>query len=288
MPIPNFFADDNLRMFHDAPAVLRQVKQPVLAIFGGMDTLTPPRESAAIWAGILRQRKDDNFSVRLFPRGDHGLFVGGKTGSPLEVRRERRWVPGFVDTMVSWIRYHVDGSPFADARRVDVDTQVIPVEARGMHEISWYGSGLVQPWLLFTFFLVFASATLAVPITAIWWRVRGASARPSVGSRRTAWLAALWGLVNVTIIGAMTYVFYQLVEAQPHAVLASLGRYWNAIAAATWLSQVLAIMVGWGYLASWYRGQWSRPGRIYYGLVMLAGLLWIPFAVYWDLFRPVW
>src|SRR5262249_36868760 len=40
MPIPNPFADDNLNMFHDAPAVLGRVRQPVLAIFGGLDPLT--------------------------------------------------------------------------------------------------------------------------------------------------------------------------------------------------------------------------------------------------------
>src|SRR5262249_27053534 len=73
MPLPQPFADDKLNMFHDAPAVLRQVRQPVLAIFGGLDTLTPPRESAAIWADSLRRRGNDDYSVRLFPRGSHGL-----------------------------------------------------------------------------------------------------------------------------------------------------------------------------------------------------------------------
>jgi pimeloyl-ACP methyl ester carboxylesterase len=85
MPIPQPFADDKLNMFHDAPAVLRRVRQPVLAILGGMDTLTPPRESAALWAEALRGRGDDDYSVRLFPRGSHGLWDGGKTGSPLEL-----------------------------------------------------------------------------------------------------------------------------------------------------------------------------------------------------------
>jgi dienelactone hydrolase len=288
MPIPNFFADDNLRMFHDAPAVLRTVKQPVLAIFGGMDTLTPPRESAAIWAAMLRERGDEDFSVRLFPRGDHGLFDGGKTGSPLELRRELRWVPGYAETIVRWIRHHVDGPQFPDARRVDVDAVNIPVEARGLHEISWYGSGLVQPWQLVASFLIFASAALAAPMAGIYRRVRGRRTSPSNGSRRTGWLAAVLGLVNVSIIGAMTYVFYQLIEAQPHPVLASLGRIWNALSVTTWLSLVLTVLVGWSYVESWRKG-WSSPvGRAYYGFVMVVGILWVPFAVYWDLFRPTW
>src|SRR5262249_29580497 len=85
MPIPQPFSDDRLNMFHDAGAVLQRVRQPVLAIFGGMDTLTPPRESAALWADALRRRGNDDYSVRLFPRGSHGLLDGAKTGSPLEL-----------------------------------------------------------------------------------------------------------------------------------------------------------------------------------------------------------
>src|SRR5262249_18129472 len=109
MPLPNPFADDNLNMFHDAVAVLRNVRQPVLAIFGGMDTLTPPHESAAICADVLRQRGDRDYSVRLFPHGTHGLEVAGKTGSPFEFLPERRRVPGYFDTIVKWIHHHVDG-----------------------------------------------------------------------------------------------------------------------------------------------------------------------------------
>jgi dienelactone hydrolase len=288
MPIPNFFADENLNMFHDAPAVLRRVKQPVLAIFGGMDTLTPPQESAAIWAGILRHRPDRDFSVRLFPGADHGLCDGGKTGSPLELRRELRWVPGYTDTMVRWIRQHVDRTPFADAFRVDVDAETTPEEARGMQEISWYGSGLIQPWQLFASLLVFASAVLAAPIAGIWRRLRGRRDSASVGPRRTCWLAALWGLLNVSIMVAMTYVFYHLIDAQPNPVIASLDRFWNAISAATWLSLVLMIMVGYDYIRSRRTHRWSRAARIYYGLVMLTGLLWIPFVLYWDLLLPAW
>jgi dienelactone hydrolase len=163
MPIPNPFADDNLNMHHDAAAVLRQVQQPVLAIFGGMDTLTPPHESAALWADALRRRGNDDYSVRLFPRGDHGLFEGGTTGSPLETRRELRWVPGYFDTVVRWIQHHTGGPEFPAARQVDVTGDGIPVESRGMHRVSWYGSGAVQPWQLLVSLIAFAGPSWPCP-----------------------------------------------------------------------------------------------------------------------------
>jgi dienelactone hydrolase len=288
MPIPNFFADDNLKMFHDAPAVLRQVRQPVLAILGGMDTLTPPQESAAIWADVMRQRGDDDFSVRLFPQGTHGLLVAGKTGVPFEFLREIRWVPGYFDTLVKWIHHHVDGPPFPAARQVDVDGDSIPVQSRGMQQVSWYGSGLVQPWQLVSSFVIFSSAVLAAPAAALWRRIRSRRDSPPAGSRQTIWLAALLGLINVGILVAMTYIFYQLVQAQPHPLFEHLTLIWNSIAAASWLSILLVALVYRGCVLAWRRGWWSRSQRVYYTLVSLAGLCWLPFAWYWDLLRPTW
>jgi dienelactone hydrolase len=288
LPIPNPFADDNLNMFHDAPAVLRQVRQPVLAIFGGMDTLTPPRESAAVWADALRRRGDDDYSVRLFPRGSHGLFDGGRTGAPLELVREVRWVPGYFETMVNWIHHHAGGPTFAEARRVDVEADPIPVESRGMQQVSWYGSGAVQPWQLLISLVVFGSAALAAPAVWLGRRLRpGKDARPA-GARRTPWLAALLGVLNTGILLAMTYVFYQLVQAQPHPVLARLDVVWDVLAGATWLSLVLVVLVGGGCLAAWRNGWWSRIGRVYYTVVAVAALCWVPFVFYWDLVRPAW
>jgi dienelactone hydrolase len=287
LPLPNPFTDDNLNMFHDAPAVLSRVRQPVLAIFGGMDTLTPPRECAAICADVLRQRGDDDYSVRLFPRGSHGLFDGGKTGSPLELLRELRWVPGYFDTTVKWIHHHVDGPAFAQARQVDVDPDTIPVESRGLHQVSWYGSGAVQPWLLLVFLVVFASAALAAPAAWLWRRVRRAGP-VEPGSWRTQWLAALLGLVNVGVLIAMIYVLYQLVQAVPHPLFARLSLVWNTLVAATWLSLLLVVLVGHGCIRAWRHGWWSRTGRVYYTLLALVGLGWVPFVFYWDLLRPEW
>jgi hypothetical protein len=288
MPIPQPFADDRLNMYHDAPAVLHRVRKPVLAIFGGMDTLTPPRESAAVWADALRGGGNGDYSVRLFPRGSHGLLDGGKTGSPLELLPEQCLVPGYFDTMVRWVHHHVDGPEFAEARQVDVDADAIPVESRGMNRLSWYGSGSVQPWLLLLYLVVFVPAVLVAPAAAVWRRRRRARETPPAGSRRIQWLAALLGLVNVSILTAMTYVLYQLVMAVPHPVITHLGAAWNALAAATWLSLLLAVLVGRGCVAAWRQGWWSWAGRVYYTLVALAAASWVPFVVYWDLARPTW
>jgi hypothetical protein len=154
--------------------------------------------------------------------------------------------------------------------------------------VSWYGSGAVHPWHLLLSLVVFASAVVAAPAAAVGRRLRHPAEAPPARSRRTQWLAALLGLVNVGVMVAMTYVLYQLVMAVPHPVVTRLGLIWNGLAAATWLSLVLVVLVSRGCLAAWRGGWWSRAGRVYYTLVALAAVAWVPFVVYWDLARPTW
>jgi dienelactone hydrolase len=272
MPIPQPFADDNLNMFHDARAVLSRVRQPVLAILGGMDKLTPPRESAAIWADALGQRGNDDYSVRLFPRGSHGLTDGAKTGSPLELFAEIRWVPGYFETMASWIHHHAGGPAFEEARRIDVGREPIPVESRRMAQLSWYGSGAMQPWQLLISLAVFSSAVLAAPAAWVWWRLRRVGGAEPAALRRTEWLAALLGMLNFGVMAAITYVFYQLVMAIPDPMFAHLNLIWNGLAGATWLSLVLVVVISRNCIVAWSEGAWPRALRVYYTLVALTGL----------------
>jgi hypothetical protein len=96
------------------------------------------------------------------------------------------------------------------------------------------------------------------------------------------------GLTNIAITSAMTYVLYQLVMAGPHPVITRLGLIWNALATATWVSLVLMVLVCGGCIAAWRHGWWSRAGRVYYTLVALAGIGWVPFLLYWELAWPTW
>jgi pimeloyl-ACP methyl ester carboxylesterase len=287
MPLPNPFTDDELNMYHDAAAVLRAVRQPVLAILGAQDTLTPPQESAALWAQALRQGGNTDYSVRLFPNGSHGLEEAGPTGSPLELIAEPRYVAGYFDSMVAWIHHHADGPEFAAARQVDVDPDVIPVQSRGLHQLSWFGSGAVQPWQLLVSLVVFASAILAAPASWLWRRIHRSSEEAASRPRAIAWLAALLGTLNVSVLLTLTFVLHNLVQGTPQ-MLGRLDLIWNLLAAATWLSLILTVWLGYRCVVAWRHGQWSRIGRVYYTIVQCVALCWIPFVVYWDLVRPTW
>lgn len=162
-PIPPLFEVESLNMDLDAPAVIRGVRQPVLAIFGESDVLTPPRESAAIWANELAAGGNHDYAVRLFPHATHGLLVSDR---PFEVLPESRLAPGYLKTMVDWVAAHTRGAasahpavaptaagdgPATHADSVAIDiTAGTPdvVEARGMNRLPWYGSAPVQVTLM--------------------------------------------------------------------------------------------------------------------------------------------
>src|SRR5262249_19571087 len=131
-------------------------------------------------------------------------------------------------------------------------------------------------------------AALAAPVSWLWRRVRRVKDVPPGRRRRTEWLAALMGLVNIGVLTAMTYVLYQLVQAAPHPILARLGLIWNATAVAAGLSLALVVLVGRDCAAAWRQGWWSPAGRVYYTLVALVAVCWVPFVFYWDFVRPAW
>jgi hypothetical protein len=232
------------------------------------------------------KRSPGLFGTAVFPSGTHGLSEA-KTGAPFEVHAEQRRVAGYYDTVVGWIRHHAGGPKFPDAHRVDVDPDTIPVQSRGLYRHSWYGSGAVQPWLLLVFLLVFASAVLAAPGGWLWRRIRRREGGPGPPAT-VVWLAALLGLINLGVLITFVYVVYQLSQAAPHPVFGWLDGIWDLFAVATWLSLVLLVIVGRGCVGAWRERRGSWTSRLYYTTVALVALLWVPFAVYWDLVIPGW
>lgn len=59
----------------DPVPVLRQVSCPVLALFGGDDTLVPVADSVVAYATHLRALPESPHGIAVFPGADHGLFT---------------------------------------------------------------------------------------------------------------------------------------------------------------------------------------------------------------------
>lgn len=75
----------------------KMVTQPVLLIFGAEDKAVPPQQSAAMIEAALREAGNQDFTIRVFPNGDHGIqFRDAET-------EKRMFVPGYLDMVAAWI-----------------------------------------------------------------------------------------------------------------------------------------------------------------------------------------
>lgn len=106
-PFWSFF--NLIRDFDPAPA-LRNVKCPVLAIYGERDTFLPVEKSVRVWRESLEGANNSDVTFKVFPRGGHSLQEV-ETGGVKEMTRLTRFVDGYFPTMRDWLleRVATDG-----------------------------------------------------------------------------------------------------------------------------------------------------------------------------------
>jgi pimeloyl-ACP methyl ester carboxylesterase len=93
---------------HDPGPVLEQLTIPVLALFGALDTQTPPDTNSAAISDALTTAGNEDFIVLTLPQANH-LFQLAVTGSPQEYAElGKEFVPGFLDRIEAWISSRVD------------------------------------------------------------------------------------------------------------------------------------------------------------------------------------
>lgn len=89
--------------FFDPEPVWRQVRQPVLLIYGEADYLVDPVASPKLITAALERGGNSAPTVLTFETGDHNIRVT-ETGKPSEVLRESRFAPGYFEAKLDWIR----------------------------------------------------------------------------------------------------------------------------------------------------------------------------------------
>ena len=100
-----FWASYRKFYFYDPAPTLRQLRAPLLAIFGELDTPDGVKANVAAMTAALENGKHADFTMHVFPNGRHNLMdLGGFPST--EYPRLRRFVPGLFETMTSWLERH--------------------------------------------------------------------------------------------------------------------------------------------------------------------------------------
>lgn len=86
----------------DPAKTWEQVHCPVLVLLGELDANAPSKVSAAIFERGLKKGGNRDYSVRVLPKANHGLFEA-ETGYSVEWPRLKRYVPGYMDGITDWL-----------------------------------------------------------------------------------------------------------------------------------------------------------------------------------------
>ena len=86
---------------YDPLPTLRQLRCPLLAVFGADDDLVPVADSVRLIEGVLAESAHPDYTVVVFPGADHGIRPVSATGSG------QPRAAGFFELLVSWLARRV-------------------------------------------------------------------------------------------------------------------------------------------------------------------------------------
>jgi uncharacterized protein len=94
--------------FYDPAPTLRQLKLPVLALFGELDNNILAEKNRSAWESALKAGNNRDYTLRILPRADH-LQLEAKVGSNAEMPSLQRFVPAYHKTIEEWLAKRLRG-----------------------------------------------------------------------------------------------------------------------------------------------------------------------------------
>jgi dienelactone hydrolase len=271
---------------YDPRSDLARLEQPVLALFGALDSLVPVGVSSRRYEQLNAggDQTGGTGRVAIFPQADHGLLLT-TTGSRFEVHSERRYAPGVWDLTLDWVQAIADGTeppvPAAELLR-PVD---LPPERLYPGRPSWFGTAPVQIVLLLLFAGAFGSSFVVFPVISLIDRMRGGHGARTARFRFAAWVVSGWDLLLLAGFALLLVRLWTIAGAE----VAEVGNLPRLLTSAGAVAIVGSLMLSWMTAKVWQEPLAGSLFRWYYSAVALAALLLIPFLAYWSLlpFSPV-
>ncbi|WIM96378.1 alpha/beta hydrolase [Actinoplanes oblitus] len=247
---------------HDPRPPLAGVTQPVLAVYGTADTQVPAAESAA----VLRRTVGGPLTVRFLPGAGHTLRVLDGTGMFTDAL-----YPSYPDIVGGWVRAVGAGKvppPRADPSPVQQATSTAVTPS------AWWESWPAQLAVLAVLLVGF----LSYPVVALVRRVRR---RPVAVARPARLLAAVGA---TAVLGFVAY-FVTVADSanwkgiSPGPMVAGRPVFWLALQAVALITVITTAMT----IHAWRTSTADRPRQ---SLLIVAGVLFLPWALYWGLLLP--
>ena len=101
--------------FYDPGPTLRQLRVPVLAIFGELDNNIVATKNQPAWETALKAGGHPDYTLRILPKANHYQWEA-KAGSNAEMASLQRFVPEYFKTIDDWLAKRVRGFGVAPPR----------------------------------------------------------------------------------------------------------------------------------------------------------------------------
>ncbi|MFE6923966.1 alpha/beta hydrolase family protein [Nocardia sp. NPDC057663] len=248
---------------YDPLPVLARIEQPVLAIWGDKDRLTPPGDSLRGFQEAFDRAGKTNYTLRTLPNAQHGGFTttdGFDKGEQL--------APGYAQLMGNW----VNGLPGSAVGQAD-EPAVQGHSVSPLTPLAWWESTAAQLALLAGTLLALAGYALTGLARA--WRL------PDARSARILTAAA-----GIGIVGTVAQVFFVASTRATSFGPLLFGRTLSWVAL-----QLVAVcaVVALGFVIA-RRGRMldgaGTGARIRWALVVCGGIGFTLWAFYWGLLLP--
>ena len=282
-------ADLFAEAYHDPVEPLEGVQQPVLALWGALDRIEPPAESARILRAALERSGNTDYTIRVFPDAEHGL-----RSSPDGSIVGENLVDEYPNAVASWVKEVASGQEPGPTVVGPELQQARP--SQPIAPLAWWESGWVQLGAMtlpaFSFMSYLAVAFVATLTHRVRRNPRMVLAPKTLLIRRWAlWLSAS-GLV--TVVGFIFYLSFLMFTGTGAVGPVIVGR------PLPWLAlQALSVVAAFSTLAlflSWL-GLWSARGvvrraerhiaeRVWGVALLTGGVIFVAWATYWRLLVP--
>ena len=284
LPAPRALRDSCRFEFDlDQAAVWRQVRQPILAIYGEKDRHVPLAENIAGLSAAVEQSGNRDFTLIIYPDARHSI---GKTLTGEQNEPWAGYVPEYLDDMTDWVLQQASGvkRPEGWPQRGRVAESDQPFPAERYDRLRWYGNAPVQAIQFIVFAVVFLAGAVAGTVRLV--RGRRRDPAPTV-TRLRNWLTpvatgvSVLNLALLTGLVALTLGLANQLEPSYPGVL-----NWLPLAGSLSVGLTLTLLALLG--ARWRALADSRRKRIGWVLFAICAIAFVPFLHYWNLLGLAW
>lgn len=259
----------------DPAQAYEHLQQPVLVIWGSNDRVGPALESYRNIKDALDQSGNDQYTIRFIPNASHLLRFTPDGGNQTDTL-----APGYGEAMTRWVEQVIAGhAPKSSVSGPE------PIQAHfsqaGIGELAWYNSAWLHSVTALILLFGFGGYLLKSLIRSL--KQRGTKQKMITGGRYKRLLA---GSAFLTTLGFLAYFVFLMSTGAKNLAPIFLDRtlVWFLLQVSAFTALVSTALLARSLWQS--RFTHSGTGRMEAVLVLVGGLLFIPWALYWQLLIP--